>query len=200
MRVIGLTGKAASGKNLAADFLREEGYEICDADALARPAIEAVKDKLPPLFGPRAIRDDGSVDRRLVRSAIFSDPEKRKALEGLLHPWIVARCREAIRDAKEPGIVLNAPLLHRVRLDELCDPVIFVDCPEEIRYQRSITRDGMDREAFLAREKAQKDIDAGLIARGRTVYVVKNDGDPENLHRQVRAICDSMGKQVSEHV
>ena len=81
--IIGLTGSIASGKSTVSKMLEELGYPIIDADLVARQVVEPGSETLmeiEALFGPEAIRDDGTMDREKVGALIFSDPAKRKQL------------------------------------------------------------------------------------------------------------------------
>jgi dephospho-CoA kinase len=84
--IIGLTGNIGSGKSTVAAFLREMGYPVLDADLLAERARELKKAELKALF-PEAFLGE-ELDRRRLAQLVFSDPQKLRALEELIHPEV----------------------------------------------------------------------------------------------------------------
>jgi dephospho-CoA kinase len=88
---IGLTGGIACGKSTIAKILENLGYPVIDADQLARKAVESGTKGLAKIverFGGSVLQEDGSLNRKLVAEIVFSDPAKRKQLEGIVHPII----------------------------------------------------------------------------------------------------------------
>lgn len=188
---IGLTGRACSGKNVVAKMMEEEGFEGVDVDKLGWPVLEASHPELIQVFGKAVIKADGTVDHLLIREAMFKDPSKRKALEDITHPKIVRECLRLADEAEKAGkewYVWNAPLLQRVRLDVLCDLVVFVDSAVDVRFRRAVQRDGMDKAAFERRDASQWDVDPSTIAPEK-LLLIRNDDGLETLHRQVLACC-----------
>ena len=97
MYLIGLTGGIASGKSVVAKRLVELGAVHVDADLLAREVVEPGTPGLAAIaseFGPGVIAADGSLDRPALGAIVFSDPEKRLALNAITHPAIWSRARE----------------------------------------------------------------------------------------------------------
>ena len=96
--LVGLTGGIASGKSSVSRQLVELGCRLIDADVLARevvapeaPAWRAIVEE----FGRDVAGPDGQLDRKRLGALVFADPARRKVLEGITHPAIVAR-RQAI--------------------------------------------------------------------------------------------------------
>jgi dephospho-CoA kinase len=102
--IIGLTGNIGSGKSTVAAFLREMGYPVLDADLLSARARELKKAELKALF-PEAFLGE-ELDRRRLAQLVFSDPQKLRALEELIHP-------EVRRLLEEELSRLEAPLVSR---------------------------------------------------------------------------------------
>lgn len=199
MIVVGLTGKACSGKNVIADMLVKEGWRVVDVDKLGHPILQQSAGELTSAFGPSVISSDGTVDRKVLGGIVFSDAAKLRKLEDITHPRMVKECGEIVDEEAARGgkvVVLNAALLSRMHLDRLCSMVVFVKVPWNIRYHRAQSRDGMDWRRFRARESAQKDIDVGMIEPGREVIVLDNSGTLESVHRQVVSLCDKINQAI----
>lgn len=115
-RRIGLTGAIASGKSSVAKILKEAGYLVLDADLTYHKLIqkpEVVK-KLARLLGPQILGGDGGLDRAKMAQLVFSDPQKKKALEAYTHPLIYQDLLDqerAIQDYSKKLLFFDIPLL-----------------------------------------------------------------------------------------
>ncbi|MFB3064435.1 MAG: dephospho-CoA kinase, partial [Gammaproteobacteria bacterium] len=94
---VGLTGGIACGKTTIADMFAALGVHIIDTDELAREVLEPGEPAMESViehFGSSILDDDGRLDRRALRRLVFSDPEKRRLLEQIVHPVIRQRMAE----------------------------------------------------------------------------------------------------------
>jgi dephospho-CoA kinase len=152
IKVIGLTGGIATGKSSVARFFEHKGIPVIDADQLARDAVlpgSTVLDQLVARFGREVLTQDGMLDRKLLGTLIFSDPEKRRQLEGILHPEIRKRAEKLIKQAAAAGhkrLIYMAPLLIEAGATDRVDAIWVVTVPPEIQLERLIRRDGINRE------------------------------------------------------
>jgi dephospho-CoA kinase len=191
--VVGLVGGIGSGKSEVARAMAEEGCLVCDSDSLARQAFNdpQVRAAILGWWGDRVTAPDGAIDRSKVAAIVFGDPAERRRLEALTHPWIEAR-RERLFASPPPGtraLVIDAPLLLEAGLGSRCHVVIFVDCPTEMRLERVRKVRGWDAAEHARREAAQWPLDQ---KRAAAHHVIRNDGSPESLRAQVRAVLDSV--------
>jgi dephospho-CoA kinase len=191
VKLIGLTGGIASGKTTVAKILKRLGAAIVDADALSREVVEPERDawkEIVDAFGRAVLQPDQSLDRAKLRATIFNNPDARKKLESIIHPRVRALAEERIAQYAAAGyeiVVYEVPLLFEGKLHEWLRPVILVACDVEIQRQRLQQRDR------LSAEEAQKHIDAQMSLdekRRLADYVIENDGNLEDLERQVQAI------------
>ncbi|MDT4761904.1 dephospho-CoA kinase [Sphaerochaeta sp. PS] len=199
MMVIGLTGKAAAGKNVVADAFSTLGCEVVDVDLLGHSVLEQNQDLLQKSFGKDIVRE-GRVDRRALGSLVFSDPEKLHLLEAITHPAMVEACKRLIEEAKsaqKPALVINAALLYRMGLYTLCDHVVFVKAPCLVRFLRSRKREHITLAKFLSRERAQQDVRKEVFPSSLPVFSLSNGSDRVLIHRQVTTYCATIGIGVS---
>jgi len=106
IKVIGLTGGIATGKSSVAHFFTEHGITVIDADQLARDAVlpdSPALARIVTTFGREVLKTDGTIDRKRLGEIIFSDPEKRRQLENILHPEIRKQAEEQIASAAAAG-------------------------------------------------------------------------------------------------
>jgi dephospho-CoA kinase len=164
MKIIGLVGGVASGKSLVASMLVELGAVHLDADRAGHAVLaedDGVRQALLDRWGNAILDTDGRVDRRAVAKQVFAKSAtgtaNRKFLEDLLHPRIRERLNierdQAVATGK-PAIVVDAPLLLEADWGSLCDIVMMIDSPRELRLKRAAAR-GWTEADFDDREAAQ---------------------------------------------
>jgi dephospho-CoA kinase len=189
--VIGIVGAIGAGKSLAATILANLGGAIIDADrigheALKRPEVLA---KLTQRWGPRVVRPDGTPDRRAIAGIVFHDPAERMALEAVVFPYIQAQVREQVTAAQnEPAVqfvVLDAAVMLEAGWHGVCDKMVYVDAPRELRLARVAARSGWTAEDLAAREAAQKPA-AEKMARADAI--VMNDSTPDELRAKLEQL------------
>lgn len=176
--VVGLTGGIAAGKTYAAERLAASGWVVIDADRVAREVVAPGSEGLGELvaaFGPGVLAADGSLDRAALGGQVFADPMRRQRLEAILHPRIEAALAARIRalPAAAKGVVLDAALWVERGQAHVFDALWVVDAPEELRLERLMKRDGLDRGQALERLLAQS---AGAEKRLHADRVFPNDG------------------------
>lgn len=161
MKVYGLTGKTGAGKSTVAEKLEKMGFCVIDGDKIARSITEKGKPAISMLaneFGCDIIEDDGSLNRKLLASRAFKDRESTAKLNAITHPIIKTEFEKELRKAEEEGFsfaVIDAAALLESSCKDLCEKIIVVTAPEEIRLSRILLRDGITKEQALIRIKAQ---------------------------------------------
>ncbi|MEP6481614.1 MAG: dephospho-CoA kinase [Rhodoglobus sp.] len=164
MYLIGLTGGIASGKTVVAKRLAELGAVHIDADQVAREVVEPGTPALALIakeFGPTVIAPDGSLDRPALGAVIFSDAQKRLALNAITHPAVWRRTGELIAAATAANpdavIVYDVPLLVEASADRPLsfDLIVVVHADSETRIARMVDLRGMSREAATHRLNSQ---------------------------------------------
>lgn len=186
---VGLTGGIASGKSTVAAVLRDLGAVVIDADQLAREVVEPGTPGLARVveaFGPGVLADDGSLDRPALGAIVFADPERRAALEAMLHPLIRARSAE-LEEAAGPDamVVHDIPLLVETGQQDRFDAVVVVDVPEDEQVRRMVTDRGWTEEDARARIAAQASRDE---RRAAATYLVENTGTRDDLRHRVTEV------------
>ena len=161
MKVYGLTGKTGAGKSTVAEKLEKMGFCVIDGDKIARSITEKGKPAISMLaneFGCDIIEDDGSLNRKLLASRAFKDRESTAKLNAITHPIIKAEFEKELRKAEAEGFsfaVIDAAALLESSCKDLCEKIIVVTAPEEIRLSRILLRDGITKEQALIRINAQ---------------------------------------------
>ncbi len=190
--ILGLIGLPAAGKSLVARQLAELGAQVIDVDRLGHAVLRqpAERAQILAAFGPDVADAAGEIDRKKLGRIVFADPAELARLEAIVHPALRRLAEaEARRAALTAPAVLDAAVLFRLELDRICDRVLRVEAPAEIRLGRAAER-GWDA-AELARRDARlhQEIEGN---RTRCGPVIENAGAPAELKAQVTRIWKDM--------
>ena len=189
--IVALTGNIAAGKSSVVALFRQWGAGIVDADAvvrdLQRPGTPVFR-RIVERFGEGILTPGGELDRPALRRRILADPEARADLNGIVHPAVRAERDALVAAARAAGariIVADIPLLFEAADPAEFDAVVLVDAPEPVRLHRLVTMRG------LPLEDAERLIATQLPSggkRGRSTFVIDNDGDRAQLERRARDV------------
>jgi dephospho-CoA kinase len=200
--IIGLVGGVASGKTYIGTLLESHGALRIDADRLGHEVLQQpeVRDALRARWGAEIFNASGEVDRPALATQVFGDSaeatSERRALEAIVHPRIRSLAEQRISEARgkaEPltAIVLDAPLLLEAGWEPLCDLILFIDTPEETRYERAKTR-GWTRTQLQQREGSQLPVSE---KRSRSTHIIDN-----SVHADVVGQIDRLWDEISRRI
>lgn len=181
--VIGLTGGIGCGKSTAAACFAELGFQVVDADRLARQVLEShvCVSHLRERWGAACLDAQGVPDRKWIGAKVFADPAERAFLESVTHPEVARLRREATADPKHDYVV-EIPLLFEKDLAAGLAAVVVVACSDDVRRARLRAR-GLSDDEISARIASQ----LSLVEKvKRADAVIWNDGELVFLHEQVR--------------
>jgi dephospho-CoA kinase len=195
---VGLTGGIGSGKSEVSRRLAALGAVVIDADEIAREVVQPGTDGLAEVagaFGPEVLLPDGSLDRARLGDIVFISPERRAALNAIVHPRVGARMAE-LESAAGPGaiVVHDVPLIAENNLASHYDLVVVVDAPAAVQARRLVRRRGMTREQARARMTAQASRKQRLAIAD---IVVDNSGSLSELDRQVGDLWSQLRRRAS---
>ena len=187
MLKVAVTGGIGSGKSAVGEILEELGAVIVDADELARTVVERGNsgyDQVIATFGDEVLTS-GEIDRAKLAELVFSDPELRKKLEGIIHPLVREAAEEIMKSAPSGSVVVNEiPLLFETNGAKRFDFVIAVQTPMELRIER-LSQRGMKLYEIEKRIAAQaSDQERASIAN----VIVVNDGSLDQLRSKVEEV------------
>ena len=183
-----LTGGIASGKTAVSESFRQLGIPVIDTDVIARELVQPGMPALTQIsaaFGAGYLDSDGRLDRRKMRDAIFSNPQKKFRLEAILHPLIGAEVRGQIEQLDSPYCILVVPLYTESKSYRWVDRVLVVDVGEEVQIQRVMKRDRASREQAEAILQAQSGRQDRLALADD---VIDNSGSFSELQKKVETL------------
>lgn len=186
---VGLTGNVASGKSRVAQWFREWGATVIDADAIAHELEQAgtpVFQRIVKAFGDVVVAPDGALDRAELRRRVTAHPTARETLEGIVHPAVRAERDRRAMQARARGeriLVNDIPLLFETLDPTAFDMIVLVDAPPEVRRQRLMRERGFtaaEADALMATQLP------AAAKRDRSDIVIDNRGSLAELEAAAR--------------
>lgn len=169
-------------------MLSDRGAVIIDADAIAREIVGPGRPAFVEIveeFGPDVVADDGTLDRAALADIVFRDPARRRRLEEITHPRVVAEMADRVAaNAKASSVViLDVPLLLENGSGSrgMVDEVIVVAAPVDLALERAVAR-GFEPDDVERRIAAQRPIDEKVAEAD---HVIWNTGSLSELRREV---------------
>ena len=192
---LGLTGGIASGKSAVAGMLREMGFAVLDADALAHKLIEpgqAAYAEVIQEFGPSITDSSGRIDRSKLGAVVFADRAKLDRLNAMVHPRVAEVIlsqfevwrRAGVRDA----VFVEAALLVESGIHKKLDGLVVVWCKPEQQVERLLAR-GLSETEVHRRISAQLPVEEKL---GLATEKIDCSGSLEETRRQVEALAGKL--------
>ena len=193
--IIGILGGIGSGKSTVARAFGALGCAVIDADALARGVLNRpeVVGAVVDYFGPDVLDAAGQIDRAALAGRVFDSAESVAFLNGLIHPPVLLKCEELMRDYESrddiAAIVLDMPLLLEVGWEKRCDFLVFVECDREKRIERMLKNGKLNEKQLKKREKFQISLDKKKeIAH----YSIHNNSDESDSTEQVAQLFSNI--------
>jgi dephospho-CoA kinase len=188
MPAIGITGGISTGKSTFCGCLREivSGATFFNADQAARDLAERdpeVRELIAREFGAGIFSASGDLNRGQMRSIVFADAEKKRALEQILHPRIRRQWSLGAEGHRNSTDLFFAdiPLLYETGGETLCDSVVVVACSPSVQLERLVARTKLDRAAAEQMISAQMPLSEKIR---RADHVIWNNGGRDVLAAQ----------------
>ena len=186
-KIIGITGGIASGKSTVTNFLREKGFQAVDADAvvhdLQKPGGRLYQ-VLVQHFGQEIILENGELNRPLLASLIFSNPEERewsKQTQGKIIREELAALRDQLAQT-ETIFFMDIPLLFEQDYSAWFDETWLVYVDRDVQVDRFMKRDQLSKEVAESRLKTQWSLEE---KKKLASHVLDNNGSRDQLVAQV---------------
>lgn len=176
MQIIGITGGIGSGKSTICRELAQRGYSVYDCDLEAKRLIAedgTVRAAITGLLGREAF-EGARYNTAYVAKRVFADPALLAQLNAIVHPAV----RQDILRLKPE--VIESALLYEAGLDALCDTVVVVEAPEDIRIARTIARDygndASEENINKVRARIQAQVNTSPAPDNKKRLTILNDG------------------------
>jgi dephospho-CoA kinase len=195
--LVGLTGTMGSGKTTTASMLKEMGAFIIDADAICKDLVlpnRPAWTEIIQIFGKEILQiNQQTIDRAKLAQIVFNDKHKKKQLENILHPKVIAEelklAEQIFKDHPKAIVIVEAPLLIESGNDKRMDKVIVVTCDEEQSIQRAMKRSSLSRDEVISRIQNQMP-QAEKIKKAD--YTLRNDSNQQSFKLKVQALYSEL--------
>lgn len=177
--IIGITGLPGTGKTEVLKVMEEEGFFTIEGDKIAHEIFNEQRKKIEEIFNRK------DITRKEVAEIIFKDRKKREEFENFIHPLILERIFERVRNSESIFIAVEGTLLFELNTQDRFDLVITVASDLGEIYKRMINK-GFSEEMVM-----------GMIERGlsqdekirRADICIDNRGSVDELRKKVRRLC-----------
>ena len=193
-KIIGITGGIASGKSTVTEFLRQKGFQVVDADAvvhqLQKPGGRLYQ-VLVEHFGEKILLENGELNRLLLASLIFSNPEEQewsKITQGEIIREELAALRNRFAQT-EALFFMDIPLLFEQNYASWFDETWLVYVNRDVQLERLMKRDQISKEAAESRLNSQWPLERKISLSSHSL---DNNGNQEQLIAQVVQLLEEM--------
>lgn len=193
-KIIGITGGIASGKSTVTEFLRQKGFQVVDADAvvhqLQKPGGRLYQ-VLVEHFGEKILLENGELNRPLLASLIFSNPEEQewsKRTQGEIIREELAALRNLFAQT-EALFFMDIPLLFEQDYASWFDETWLVYVNRDVQLERLMKRDQISKEAAESRLNSQWPLERKISLSSHSL---DNNGNQEQLIAQVVQLLEGM--------
>ncbi len=189
IKVLGITGKVASGKSTVTRYVKKikKGTLIIDADKIAKNIYKKdpeILEKLRQFFGEEIFDSEDNLIFRVLAEKVFSDKKELVKLNKLMFPLIRSEIENILNKNHKRGyIIIDAAILFDCGLDDLCDYIIYV-------------KNSVRRKRLFLKNKGFSDNDIELKIDGQKIktdkkkidFIINNDGSKNSLFKKVEKI------------
>lgn len=205
--MIGIAGGIGSGKSAVARGLAERlRVFVVDADRIGHDVLTLpeIKQQIFQTFGADVFvsgEATSEIDRRQLAKRVFGNETHLKKsliqLEAIVHPEIRRQMQRQIRQhqADNDVVLLDAAVMLEAGWNDLCEALVFVAVPFEVRLDRVVKNRGWDEEELRKREASQLSVDEKAEAAD---FVIDNSGSLENSVHQLNQIVLSLKSPPDE--
>jgi len=202
MLIVGLTGGIASGKSTIADMFKREGAYIIDIDMISRDVVKPGKpawQDVVHIFGKEVLNEDQTLNRKKVGDIVFSDAEKRKKLEEIIHPKITAetlmKINEIAKKDNQAIVIIDIPLLIETDKQDTVNKVVLVYTSPQGQIERLVKRDGLSLEDAHKRLTSQMPIEN---KKKYAHYIINNEEPLKEIQKRVKEIFRELKKEEAQ--
>ena len=182
---IGVTGGIGSGKSEVCTMFQSLGGMYYSSDVIAKELMSTdprIKRRINALFGSSVYREDGTLDRKAMAKAIFSDDSLKEQVNAIVHPIVIEYLLGVIEKAEAsttPAILfIESALIYDAEIEDLFDYIILVVSDADRSIERVMKRDSVPRTEVMQRRSAQLPPDQH---KEKADFTIENNGDLESL-------------------
>lgn len=188
--IVGITGGIGAGKSRVCQAIAKHGFPIYTSDLEARHIIDTdlqVRVKLKGLLGDDVYTEQG-LDRKRVGQLVFSDARLLNKMNQVVHPAVRRHFEQWVKQQTSKMVFLESAILVSSGFDTLCDAIVYITAPQELRIRRVMLRDGVGREDVLRRIANQSEEKSILPLPA----IVLNNDETQTIETMVRDLITKL--------
>ncbi len=193
---IALTGGIACGKSSASKIFAKSGISIINLDVVAREVVKPKSQGLLELvshFGNNILNDDNTLNRNMLRQQLLKDKTNQLAIEKILHPKILDKMQQNIKELNTELVVVEVPLLFEQNLWHMFDRIILIDCTPQNQLERLLKRENIDEKLAKKMISAQASPEQRLTLQEKLpTDIVRNNSDANTLEQQINKVIKKL--------
>lgn len=186
-KIYGITGGIATGKSFISEIIKNKGYQVFDADKIARKVSESktILKKISDKFGEEVVKNN-QIDRQLLGEIVFGNKKKLDELNEIMLPVIETEITGIIEDVHKKldnkPYFIEIPLLFEQGYEKKLDKTIVIFVDEKTQLQRLISRDEIDKK--FAEKKISSQMSLAEKVK-KADYVIDNSSSQEVLEQMI---------------
>ena len=171
MLKVAIVGNIASGKSTVEKIIESKGFKVYDTDEFAHKILASNLD---------VIKQFGTNNRQELAKIVFSNPDKLKKLELIIHP-LVKNELQKIFSGEEKIVFISVPQLFEAGFETLFDKIIYITADKNIRKERLMKRNSFNLEEAEKRINAQIDENK----KEKSDFIIENNFTLKDLENSV---------------
>lgn len=194
---LGITGGIGSGKSLVSRLLESMGVPVYISDTETKELMVtnlSIREELIALLG-EGVYVDGVLNKTLLASYIFTNPEHAKQVNDIVHPRVkIDFIRWVQSHVEVPIVAIESAILIEAGFAGEVDVIVMIYAPEEVRIERAVKRDSTSREWIERRIRSQMSDEE---KRKQADFVIVNDGETPLIPQVLELINLLSSKEVT---
>lgn len=191
--LVGITGSIACGKTFVTDYLKSKGFDLVDADVLAREVLNKGEKgyfKVIEHFKETILDSDKNIDRKKLAEIIFNDSKEKKVLENIIHPEVVEKINKFMSQVDKKQIAfVSIPLLFEIHFERYLDKTIVIYSKIDTQIERLMKRDNIDLEYAMKKINAQLSQEEKMK---QADYIIDNSFTKEETIKNIDKVIESL--------
>lgn len=171
--IVGLTGGIGSGKTSVLQLFKNRKIPVYIADLAAKKLMQSdtkLISQIIAIFGKQSYKK-GRLNSPYLAKQVFGNSEKLKQLNTIVHPAVHLDFKEFIKKQEASYLIYENAILFENGSDSLCDVIITVVAPLDVRIERVIKRDKVTVQQV--KDRMQHQWDEALKAE-KSDFVIEN--------------------------
>lgn len=171
--IVGVTGGIGSGKSTIASYFatfKNVAIYIADDEAKKLMHTNQLKKQIINAFGEESYSNN-QLNRKHLATIVFNNKSKLKTLNKIVHPAVNNHFKNFVHQNKDKDyIIYENAILFENNNDTICDVIICVTIPLNIRLERVMKRDNVSMVEVENRMKNQWKEDKKLLQSNYVIY------------------------------